>query len=131
MKLKDLEGRHFLSGVDFESQSIHGDCSVVRFRLDGIVYCARENAEDYYRSLMGELEIVKDDMTNVFGPVEVIAEHAPGYVWSDGTGTDDILWIKNAKTNKPILVVGTEEYNNYYPYFVARFSPENIEITQI
>ena len=82
MELSELTGKKTLDAVDFKEESIksYGDhyenCSVCRFRLDGVIYCAVEDPDDGYRSSMQELVIDEDgSMTNEFQPVEVLCRY--------------------------------------------------------
>lgn len=134
MELQDLVGKHQLDGVDFEnlrrkryefSDELE-DCEVCRFRLNGTVYVAIEDPNDGYRSHMSELSV--DDaatMTNVFPPVEVVGRYREtseyGYV-------DDVLELVDATTGNVVLEVGTSNTDDYYPFFVSSFHPENMAI---
>ena len=122
MELKDLVGKHMLDAVDFSEESVETysgvfeDCSVCRFRLNGVVYIACEDPEDGYRSTMSELmEDKLAVMKNVFAPIEVIGKHN-GYI---------IVFVDTI-TDKIVLEVGTEDFDDYYPYYVASFHPENM-----
>lgn len=129
MELKDLVGDHKLDAVDFSEESIktYGDvfedCQICRFRLDGIVYLAIEDPDDGYRSYMRDLKTDESAiMKNVFDPIDVVCHHRT----KNRCDNDDILEVINKKTGKVILEVGIGNYDDYYPYFVANFRPENI-----
>ena len=114
MELKHLVGLALLDAVDFYSYS--NEYQVCRFRLDGLVYVAKEDAEDGYRSMMSELFISKDsDMKNVFPERLVYCEME--------AGDNDILNIYDTETKQVILSVGTSNFNDWYPCFVAHFDP--------
>lgn len=128
MELKELIGEHMLDAVDFshEQMKIWGerfeDCQVMRFRLNGKVYVAVEDPDDGYRSHMNDITVSEDaTMKNAFEPVSVIGRHREkgiyGYV-------DDVLELIDVVTGQIVLEVGTENTNDYYPYFVASFHPE-------
>ena len=126
MELKDITGTKVLDAVDFlEEKTVNGydeteDCQVCRFRLDGIVYVAVENPSDGYRSMMKELKIdTEAKMKNIFVGCNVICTHIQKGKYDD----HDILALVDAKTGKTVLRVGTGNYNDYYPYFVATFDP--------
>lgn len=127
MELENLTGKKKLDGVDFSNKSIKswGDtfeaCEVCRFRLDGIVYSAVEDPEDGYRSAMQELVVNENDhMTNTFDPIEVLCR----YVERREYGTSDILELVDTITGKIVLSVGTDNTDDYYPFYVASFHPE-------
>lgn len=134
MELRDLVGKHLLDAVDFTDEKVKrwgeefDDCQVCRFRLDGIVYMAVEDPSDGYRSSMDELVIDEAaTMKNTFGPVEVFARHRDKED-SDYGSVDDVLELIDITTGQVILEVGTNCVDDYYPYFVARFSPEAMVI---
>lgn len=126
MELTDLVGEHLLDAVDFSNERIKtwGDefetCSVIRFRLDGIVYTAMEDPVDGYRSHMKEITISEGNMANTFSPIKVLGRHR-----IDGThgDKDDVLELIDVITGKTVLEVGTKNTDDYYPCFVANFNP--------
>ena len=125
MKLKDFTGTKVLDAVDFLTEKTTNyydeeNCQVCRFRLDGVVYVAVEDPNDGYRSMMKDLKIDNDaTMKNIFIGCEVICTHIEKGDYYD----HDILELVDAKTGKAVLRVGTGNYNDYYPYFVAEFNP--------
>jgi hypothetical protein len=127
MKLDDLVGRHTLSGVDFESETVYDrndlDSMVCHFVLDGIVYAAIEDPSDGYRSAMQDLIISKKKAKNKFKPIKVFAHMAHGKYSQDDKY---ILELYDEKTGKLVMEVGTDSSDAYYPSFVANFSPENM-----
>ena len=130
MELKDLVGEHVLSGVDFLVSKMetyldrYEDCEVVNFILDGVTYTAIEDPEDGYRSCMKEINVSDAAITNNFPGQCVIATMRP----DEDYEKNDILDLIDAVTGKVVLSVGTENTDNYYPYWVALFSPENMAI---
>lgn len=130
-QLTDLVGPRHLDAVDFDTEKMkefygdgYEDCSVCRFRLDGIVYVAIEDPSDGYRSSMrGLITPNNPAMKNVFPPVKVI-----GRMRTEGEfgGLDDVLELVDAFTDKVVLEVGTDNCDDYYPRFVASFHPENM-----
>lgn len=56
-----LVGEHMLDAVDFATEKIQSygdrfeDAQCMRFRLDGVVYCAIENPDDGYRSCLDKI----------------------------------------------------------------------------
>lgn len=126
MELKDLVGEHLLDAVDYCNEPVpehlcpEMDTSqVVRFRLDGVVYVAREDPEDGYRSCLGELLIQSGaKMVNEFAATRVVGTISP-------EGKDeDILRFTDCATGKVVLEVGTDYLDDYYPEFVGAFHPE-------
>ena len=130
MELKDLIGRHMLDAVDFTNEKIKGwldeyeDCEVCRFRLDGTTYVAVEDPDDGYRSSMRELLVDENaTMSNVFPPIEIEAVYRDKY--GDYNGAD-ILILVDVVTGKTVLEIGTDNTDDYYPFFVSSFQPQNM-----
>lgn len=128
MELKDLVGEHVLDAVDESKETLDcgyfsEDATVLRFRLDGVVYVATEDPDDGYRSGLRDLVIGAGDMTNTFTPCRVIGRHRTEGRYS---GVDDVLELIDAVTGKTVLEVGTDNVDDYYPGFVACFMPENM-----
>ena len=119
MKLKDLVGNKKLDAVEVQSMAgFYGDCNLIKFRLDGIVYCAMEDVEDGYRSSMGYITVLdSDDVKNIFPAIDVICTY-------NGEYDSDLLVIYDAETRWVVLEVGTDRADYYYPFFVASFFPE-------
>lgn len=133
MELEDLVGGHVLDAVDFSNEQVktwgdrYEDCQVVRFRLDGVVYIATEDPSDGYRSRMQNLTTGDWNMNNVFQPHHVLAVHRTQGVYGL---EDDILELYDTITGDVILTVGTEHVHDYYPSFVASFSPTAMALNQ-
>ena len=128
MELSELVGEYMLDAVDFSDEQVKtwGDqfeaCQVMRFRLDGKCYTATEDPGDGYRSSMRELAVSDDAvMKNVFAPLKVIGRHRTKGSYGD---QDDILELIDAVTGQTVIEVGTASVDDYYPSFVASFSPE-------
>ena len=130
MELSDLAGEHILDAVDFSNENIKtwGDsfeqCQVMRFRLDGIVYQVVEDPSDGYRSSMRDITVSEAEMTNVFEGVRIVGRHRTSQEYQ----TDDILELIDIANGNVILEAGTENTEDYYPSFVANFTPERMAI---
>lgn len=118
---EDLVGEHILDAVDYGSEEklYDEDATVIRFRLDGIVYVAVENPDDSYRSYLGKLYVQEgDSISNTFPPVKVTCSI------DDNTDRDIMrLTLDNGET---VLEVGTDYFDDYYPCFVGWFNVEAI-----
>ena len=131
--MKTLVGKHLLSGVDESSVVIErwGDlenCQCLNFILDDLTYTAVEDPNDGYRSSMDALIVSGKKLTNTFDPIEVIVSYADKKVGSWGNDKCDILEFIDAKNGKKVLEVGTGDTDDYYPYFVASWMPENLSV---
>jgi len=129
-QLKDLIGLHLLDAVDFENVSLpayegadyNEDANTCRFRLDGTVWCVVEDPSDGYRSSMREIVRSRKKPVNVFPAIQVLAVIRE----RNGYNSCDLLELIDTQTAKVVLVVGTDNNDDYYPSFVANFSPENM-----
>jgi hypothetical protein len=118
MELNNLVGKHYLMGVDFENTNVgYNDAQQINFVLDGKTYSATEDPEDGYRSCMKMILECQTAVKNLFYPVEVVGS-------MDEKG--EIIEFRSVKSGQIILRVGTDCSDNYYPWFVAQFTPENI-----
>lgn len=122
--LKELEGKHILSGIEqCVGDYING--GYVKFTLDGITYKAVEDPEDGYRSCMNDLEIVTHSCKFPLPDIEVICHYSKG-----DHGNDDILEFIDVNNRKTFLRIGTENYNDYYPYCVMEYIPANLSCNE-
>ncbi len=128
MELNDLVGAHILTGVDFESVNqeistyFYKDCEIVNFVLDGETYTAVQDPDDGYRSCMGEIKKSDAIVKNMFEPCKVFGAMRI----NDRYGRCDIIDFSDAITSKIVLSVGTENLDDYYPMWIAEFTPENM-----
>jgi len=136
VELDSLVGEHVLDAVDgyVTKVCMYGDsfedATAIKFRLDGIVYIAIENPSDGYRSSMKELGVAtnaKDrKVTNEFPGCKVVVKKKG----NDSYAQNDTLEFIDAVTGKVVLEVGTDNCDDYYPYFVSNFTPENLAVNQ-
>jgi len=130
MELKDLVGEHELSGVDTTTERVkqygdyYEDCEVVRFVLDGKTYKATEDPDDGYRSYLKELEVTDEKVANSFPPQKVVGKMKDDSDWEK----NDTIQFIDTTTGKVVLEVGTDNNDDYYPYCVLYWSPENLAI---
>lgn len=126
--LEALVGEHVLTGVDFQTIPGTGpyneDASSMTFVLDGVAYMVVEDPADGYRSIMSEIVVLPDGtaVANTFEPCHVVARM---------TGADSgILECVDVETGKVVLECGTDNMDDYYPSYVASFTPENMAANQ-
>jgi hypothetical protein len=123
MQLIDLVGEHVLTGVEFDTlpRNSCGDApNVVRFALDGKTYEASEDPSDGYRSMLAEIRVAERAVATQFEPCQVVARYLDG--------DREVLELVDASTGKTVLAVGTENTDDYYPYYVANFTPEAMAV---
>jgi len=130
VKLESLVGKHLLSGVDeinrqFEHWGSMEDCQCINFVLDGITYTAIEDPDDGYRSTMEGIIKSDDVVSNTFKPIEVIVSYR---IKDSDNNECDILDFFDAKNGKQIMEIGTDNSDDYYPSFVANWTPENLSV---
>lgn len=127
--LQDLVGGHTLSGVDRDTEEIKtwGDqfeiAQCIRFVLGGKTYVAVEDPNDGYRSTMREIRLSEKPCLKTFPPVKVVGQMKGG---GDYGQTNNTLQLIHAKTKAVILEVGTDNSDDYYPWYVATFNEENL-----
>lgn len=137
MELKDLVGPHELTGVDLSNGQVKGwygddyeDATTLSFRLDGVTYTAIEDPDDGYRSSMREIAVTDHALENTFPGVAVVGRYRDRRnAFGDDNEPCDILELVSADTGEVVLEVGTENAEDYYPSFVACWTPENLSLS--
>ena len=131
MELNDLIGNHVLTGIEYGQKIVRQhfceeNCNYVKFTIDGITYMALEDPDDGYRSYMNELEIVEEPC-KIKLPNILVCCHMKG----DGEwAKNDILIFVDIENGKTILEIGTENYDDFYPYCVLNYYPENMSCNE-
>lgn len=130
IQFEDLIGLHKLSGVDLINESIKRDygnsfedCETVVFILDNKTYCAAEDPDDGYRSSMKYLVESKSKVKNKFTSCKVLVKKST-------EDNSDILEFIDVNTGLIVLEIGTNNTDDYYPYWVGSFYPENMFINK-
>ena len=129
VEFSSLIGEHVLDAVDESTEKVQTwgdnfeDANVIRFRLDGKVYTAVENPDDGYRSSMDRLYVADDEMRNTFPPCKVLVRMSEGGEYYQ---VNDTLEMIDCTTGKIVLRVGTDNTDDYYPWFVSEFNPQNM-----
>ena len=128
MELKDLVGLHELSGVDSTTEKVkqwgdhYEDANVVRFVLDGKTYKAIEDPDDGFRSYCKELEVCDEVVSNNFPLQKVMGKMKDNSTYE----VNDVIQFIDVVTGKVVLEVGTDNIDDFYPYCVMNWSPENL-----
>lgn len=121
--LESLVGKHTLSGVDMfdvpPGKDDYESANAIRFTLDGVTYVAVEDPDDGYRSMLDRVELSDTPTTNAFPGCLVLAS-------MDADTNNDTLELRDVKNGKVVLRVGTDQAHDYYPWFVAEWTPENM-----
>lgn len=116
MKLNDFVGKRKFSGIDSYSGE-YGNGYIIQ--IDGKNYIIVEVEVDGYRSYLGEIKEVNDKIDNVFEPIDVICR-------IEDSEYSDILNVVDCETNEIILIIGTEDCDDYYPICVMCWYPEKM-----
>ena len=124
MTLHDLIGVHTLTGIEYGHVRHRNDlyeeaANCGKFTLDGVTYAAIEDPEDGYRSCMSDLIICEEPAKIQLPQTLVACVHADRL-------DDDTLILYDLVTGKPVLEVGTRNYNDWYPCFCWDCRPENL-----
>lgn len=134
VELESLAGKEYiLTGVDTEtipnpdsdSYYNHLECGTIRFRLNNTTYVAVEDPRDGYRSCLGSIFTTGKNTKYNFPGVRIRAEMALERDHEDYQN-NNILQLIDLETKLPILQVGTGNWDDYYPCFVANWIPENL-----
>lgn len=133
MDLKDLVGIHSLTGIKrgrgLYLENFCGykeETEFVAFRLDGVTYLAIENPDDGYRSYCEDLVVDNSIELTEIPRTDVICVMKPdGYYEKK-----DILLVLDERTLSCVLEVGTANTDDYYPYCVMSWHPENLYINR-
>jgi hypothetical protein len=130
MELKDLVGEHRLSGVDYttapkDSEWADRDSQVCRFELDGKTYMAIEDPSDGYRSSMRDIRESAERPVNRWRPCRVLASMSERSQYGE---REEVLELRDMKTGRTVLRVGTSNVGDYYPSFVSEFTPEALAL---
>lgn len=128
-------GYYLLSGIGHttikDEYHIDEDIEVDLFCLNGVTYGAYIDPYDGYRSygIISPMENgVKCQYTFSPQPVRVKNEEVKN---SAGNLTDkELIKIIDAVNKKEVLVVGTDYSEDYYPYAIFNYTPENLEINR-
>ena len=134
MELSDLVGEFTLTGVDRDTTQIKSHYSddfensqVFSFILNGVTYSVVEDPGDGYRSSMRHVIVETYQVKNTFQPIEVVAKYFETNDDDDYYHKKcDILKLYCKESNKLLLQAGTDNTDDYYPYFVSEWHPENI-----
>eukprot|EP00919_Chromeraceae_sp_WS-2016_P042264 GHVR01100535.1.p2 GENE.GHVR01100535.1~~GHVR01100535.1.p2 ORF type:complete len:133 (+),score=24.70 GHVR01100535.1:39-437(+) len=126
VELKDLIGKHVLTGIDFGKVDIgsHRDANTVDLLLDDKKISIIEDPEDGYRSSMNEVMMNRKGfiVKNKFKPIELVG------FFREPISDHDIVDFIDSMSGRVVLSIGTENYYDYYPVFINTWTPENLHV---
>ena len=124
MELKNLVGKHVLSGVErirgyIVLYSFTEEVDGIRFSLDGVNYECLENPNDGYRSYLNDLKVTSEPCRYRFPETEVLCSMS-----ENSYRHEDILEVRETKTGKIVLRIGTDNDDAYYPVCIMQYFPQ-------
>lgn len=124
--LKNLCGIHEFSGIEFTDEDADdGYRNVILFTMDGNNYKMTEDPADGYRSFCKEIVTTDKVPNNIFKSVEVFCH----MMEDDGYG-NEVLVVRDLLNGKIILQLGTKHADDYYPYCLFEYTPENMSCNE-
>ena len=128
MKLKELVGNKEFYGIDFSQEDAnYGTINTVLLGLGNQVYKISDDPDDGYRSFMDEdIEVLQNyTIQNTFPPMKVTIQ------WVKEKDSFTGIHILDAFSRQPVLILGTDHSDNYYPYAVSEYTPENLSYNRL
>lgn len=126
-------GEHVFQGCRFDkitrfddNWQCERDFNTCLFALDGETYQLLEDPGDGYRSYCREIEISSKKIRPEFG-IRVVCT---SYNSIHNDEINDCMQVIDVINGKTILIVGTENVDDYYPYCLFDYRPENIHLNE-
>ena len=120
--LSDLVGKHVLRTVPADAKHpFDRDASGVAFTLDDRSYLVFEDPDDGYRSAAGPLLSFDGHLYQIgYSALDHINEPVLCSIRSkyEFGGESNVLEMRSEETGTLIFSIGTENTDDYYPYFV-------------
>lgn len=131
MELHELVGKHIFSGIEIgkmarDTYFYTEHHAYVKFTLDGVTYMAEEDPDDGYRSYMNDLVVAEEPCKIKLPNVAVVCRMMQDRNWEK----NNVLIFTDAENGKDILAIGTANYDDYYPYCVMEYMPENMSCNE-
>ncbi|HSN66735.1 MAG TPA: hypothetical protein VLS94_08845 [Fusibacter sp.] len=114
MELRKFTEMKKFSGIDV----IEGGFRVV---FDGKSYELTEDESDGYRSYLNDVVETENKVDNTFQEIEVYCIHKDD-------GYYDVVEVFDSSNNQLILTFGTQNCDDYYPYCILDWKPQNMNI---
>lgn len=124
MNLSDLVGKHKLQAARPDVRHpFNPDSEGIAWAMDDKVYIAFSDNNDGYRSNCAPLLIAEGPAWEFWSPDYIMRDVVGRHVTKGEHGPCDILELIDAETGHVWLRVGTENIDDYYPWFVASWHP--------
>lgn len=138
ISIRDITGNFLLTGVGFnaipnnEEFREFNECNTITIILDDIPFTFVEDPQDGYRSTLDKV-FVGGDVQTKFEPIEVCFEYRET---SEYHSESDLIYgfdknIEGCKNQDACLIIGTDNTDDYYPFYVATWNPENLYVNHI
>ena len=125
--LEQLVGEQVLSFVPALDlrHPFDADASGCAFGMGGWVYLVFEDPDDGYRSLAAPLLAFKGDLYQLGGSLwpEPINLNVVCSMQGEGGG---VLTAREVATGKVVFEIGTDNSDDYYPSYIARWTPPGL-----
>ena len=123
--LNSFLGKHYLSGVEYTTVEDEDgfQYEAFKFCLDGTTYIVSKDPSDGYRSRCREIIISKTPCSMYFPPHDVVGLY-------DDDDMEEVIKFVDIYTGKTVMRFGTENSNDYYPYCVMEWLPENLSTNE-
>jgi hypothetical protein len=143
MSWEKLHGKYTLMAVSVNpNHPFDTNACGFAFQIDNKKYGPRtvfvfENPDDGYRSYAIAPMIVNANMyefgnSPVYIRVDVIIKDWSSYSYDDYyfTGSREGIVVLDAGNKKPVLFLGTQNTDDYYPSYTAQWHPENLSVNE-
>lgn len=95
------------------------------FKLGDVIYHAAEDESDGYRSFLGCIDVVEPGNLIFFSePLAAVRVEDYDEVPPDESDRDEGFRFVDVTDGHVWLKVGTNDYDDYYPYFVFEYQPK-------
>lgn len=133
MELKSLAGAGILEMVPMKAtHPFDPDADGVCFTLNNVTYLAFEDPSDGYRSSLGQLLTVDGPAYSIGGDTNIVyikeAVDCSYVEQTEGHDGADILEMRSKETGQIVFRIGTDNSDDYYPWFVNEWHPENLSV---
>jgi hypothetical protein len=122
-RLEELVGDHVLDFVPIIDlrHPFDADATGALFGLDGFIYLVFEDPADGYRSNAAPILSFKGDLWELG---DRWPEHITMWVVCSMEGSGDgVLTMREIASGKVVFEVGTDNSDDYYPSYIARWTP--------
>lgn len=129
-ELSELVGERTMPCTPIMKASHPFDASAegVCFKIDEAVYFVFEDANDGYRSMAGPLLGFVGDYWSLGGDKQYDHFRPPLKLIGTMEGNGgEVLTFRDAERGFIVFRIGTDNSDDYYPWFVAEWNPEGIK----